>query len=385
MTKMWHWGELRFLNLLGVCPYVCKTEKWRTFSEMYGKFQRPLYVFLYLPLFLIFFVNLQTGTIDKILMSLAIGNLGFQGFIKLNLFLFKRTEVEYLIKKVDDLQKLIRQEFDFPAEVEKVSKLDYFLCRCIQVYIGFGCTSTIIWLLIPAISQIQGRNELMVDGYYPWNIDTFIGWLLAYLSQVHYSALCTISIMGTDALCCVLLIQLHNLNTKLISALENVEYIPEKKGGQKVPTLNFCLKFHQEILMLQDVVNDFIRFPIFLSVLSATLSIFLSTFIFTSLDQKDVRNQNMVEISFGQMCEMILFCYLSQRVQDQNETIMRAAYNTNWYLGDRSDINSLLILIEMSKRTHSFGIIVYANYQTLIAVLQSVFSYYNFLTAVYEN
>ncbi|XP_055307819.1 odorant receptor 63a-like [Sitodiplosis mosellana] len=114
---------------------------------------------------------------------------------------------------------------------------------------------------------------------------------------------------------------------------------------------------------------------------------FLSPPLFTSSIAVSIYSQYMMGYPAGygfsvvSYVQMVILCYTGQNIQDRNDRLLKAFYNSKWYLLPKKDQKHILLMIlrmENGVRV-TIGPFQSLNYETLKILSQKIYSFLMFL------
>ncbi|KAE8573841.1 putative odorant receptor 69a [Halyomorpha halys] len=378
---MWDWRQLRWLSYFGWWPAAAKTKRAYRLLRIYG-IVLFLYDFLQLgPELIALYLVICKGSMNEVVLTLNNNLLGLGSAWNIGCVLYNEKNIMWIISKLEEMELRVKKMIG-NEEYDKYAAYKYKLCRNYVLTIFIFLAGLIQLTIYSLYWTYHGHVSYIVETWVPWNTDNLQSLIILYTLQVVHSY------TGLTAYATVYHLYMSIYEMILLEikafhiALSKLDFSPPGVGSHPPVSLDLCVKFHQDLLLLCRKFNETINVTLFLFIMFSSLTLCLSVFELSLIYDRGKLTM-LIELIMLTMSMTYFYCVCSQDVVEQMTVgTLRAAYDNNWYVGCAKDQKALHLLCTMAKKEFQFGFIIPANLATFITVIKSAFSYYNFLTAM---
>ncbi|CAH0399441.1 unnamed protein product [Chilo suppressalis] len=293
---------------------------------------------------------------------------------KLNKIIVLKNSLEILydtIFKNDSKRKLLHREI---MKVHKLVKYYFGVNTALITVYNFSAP---IFMTYHYLSQ--GKVKFMVPYavIYPFAIDNWPAWIVAYTEQVFSGFVCILFITMSDALFCVLTSQICN-NFYVIS-----DEIKRLKNGNHIG-LGEIVKQHQYILKLSEDLEDIFRLTNLFSYLVGSLEICALGFSITIGDWSHFLGYILFLVSV--LLQILMMSVFGENIIRESGRVGEAAFLCEWHeINEKAKRTILIIMIRSHKHqkltAYKFSVISYGSFTKIIS---TSWSYFTILKTVYK-
>ncbi|KAF6203570.1 hypothetical protein GE061_001902 [Apolygus lucorum] len=375
---MWDMRQLRMMNLWGWWPKMIKDPKKRKIMRVYGYCSFGLDSITMIAEIISLYLAVVNGSFRGAIINIVTTTLGTMAAQKIYTMLVHHEFISHICDTLEDLDN---RAIELMGEECQVTMKDRER-RCLLTFVFVGsCMFTVCHYNVRPIIVyfLYGERTIAMDMWTPWDEQTSeTGWIVVLIYEwIHiFAAMYGMTVFDSLFLSIFEMILAEFDVLKI--ALRKINFAAEKKEV----TLEFCIKFHQDLLLLVARINEFLIPIQTIQCVMFTFTICFSGFELLSLSDGSLNKMaNLVEVVGAATYITFGYCYQCHCITEECEEVVRAACDNNWYEGSVEDQKKLLIILERAKNPISFGNIIKFDLGCFIAIFKTAFSYYQVLQA----
>nr|QQP19698.1 olfactory receptor 3 [Tropidothorax elegans] len=243
---MWDFRQLRWLNYCGWWPEATSTPLGHRFSKVMGWFLYLVDVAQIGPELIGLFLAVAKGSLKGTVLNLSTTLMGLLCGLKVGTILLRGPLISQLVSKFremeDEVRLVLPQDVveDLSRQRESYAKATTYFTIPLLLFI-------LHWIIRPVWLFFQGQKVLVIEAWFPGNIDDISYWAFIWVNQTIHVATAMFGFVVFDSIIYCLLETFLLMIQYLEAALVRLDFEPPGVDAHSQVTLRFCVHLHIQI------------------------------------------------------------------------------------------------------------------------------------------
>ncbi|KAG5666653.1 hypothetical protein PVAND_014669 [Polypedilum vanderplanki] len=319
--------------------------------------------------------------------NVAVANVATQMYFKIYILFFRHREdlTKIIIKMKQNFPKSSLEQIQFGTK-KYLNLIQFFFIGLVAYFFEMNaqyCSMPFLYKLYGWIYSINVPLKPVYSFILPFNnSNSLFYWTLSFIE----SWLGTVSVFiiaSTDLLFAsvanIAAMEFDNLSQKFeeITIIES-EAVAIKK-------LKELVEIHKQIIEIAREINEIFSILFFANIFMSIFAI--CSFIFLTIS--GISNYFLLKYSaalIGMFMQIFIGCYFGDRLTESTLKVADGAYNSEWYKASPKYRKMILVIMMRAQKKKNISAWKFAdiNLNTFYWIMTTSYSYYSFLSSVYQ-